>query len=299
VNETWGISGPAFIALYLVTIGVVLVLATIHRRLIFRGQPTSGYDHVGPQQAAYLNGGAQLAVYSSLGALRRAGAIGVHPDRTLAPTGPMPAGVTPLDQAVYNAAGKRILARTLSADPWVATALTQLREGLERSGLALTPGRRQAARLWSTVMAAVVGLGVLRLIAGMRNDRPVGFLFFAIVLAFLCTIVLLRVPFRTKAGTAALGALRAQHSYLAPKQSPAYATYGAAAAGMGVALFGAASLYALDPGFAAEAEIQRNMASGGSGYSGDGGSSSSCSGGSSCGGGGGGGGGCGGGGCGG
>jgi hypothetical protein len=99
---------------------------------------------------------------------------------------------------------------------------------------------------------------------------------------------------RTKAGTAALGTLRAQHSYLSPKQSPAYATYGAAAAGMGVALFGAASLYALDPGFAAEAEIQRDMASGGSGYSGDGGSSSSsCSGGSSCGGGGG----CGGGGC--
>jgi hypothetical protein len=64
---------------------------------------------------------------------------------------------------------------------------------------------------------------------------------------------------------------------------------------MGVALFGAASLYAMDPAFAAEAEIQRITASGGtSGFTGgDGGGGSSCSGGSSCGGGGG----CGGGGC--
>jgi hypothetical protein len=63
---------------------------------------------------------------------------------------------------------------------------------------------------------------------------------------------------------------------------------------MGVALFGASTLFLLDPAFAAEAEIHR-ATSGGAG--GDGGSSgsagSSCSGGSSCGGGGG----CGGGGC--
>jgi uncharacterized protein (TIGR04222 family) len=293
VNETWGISGPAFLALYLLTVFAVLVLSGIHRWVLFRGQSSTGYEHVGPQQAAYLNGGEQLAVYSSLGGLRRAGAVGVHSDRTLAPTGPLPAGVTPLDQAVYNAAGKRILARTLRGDPWVASALTQLREGLERSALALTPAQRRTARTWAAVMAAVLVLGVARLFAGIANGRPVGFLFFALVFAFLCTLLLLRVPFRTRAGSAALSALRAQHSYLSPRQSPAYATYGAAAAGMGVALFGAASLYALDPTFAAEAEVQRNLASSGSsGYTGDGGGSS-CSGGSSCGGGGG----CGGGGC--
>jgi uncharacterized protein (TIGR04222 family) len=296
VNETWGISGPTFITLYAVTIFAVLLLSAVHRTMVFRGRSTTGYEHVGPQQAAYLNGGEQLAVYSSLGALRRAGAIGVNPDRTLAPTGPMPAGVTPLDQAIYNAAGKRIAARSLRADPWVASALAQLREGLERSGLALTAGQRRSARLGAGVMAAVFGLGVLRLIAGIANGRSIGFLFFGLIFALLMTLLLLRIPFRTRAGSAALASLRREHAHLAPHQSPAYATYGAAAAGMGVALFGAASLYALDPSFAAEAEVQRNLASGSAGgYSGDGGSSSSsCSGGSSCGGGGGG---CGGGGC--
>lgn len=286
MTDTWGISGPVFIGLYAATIVAVLVLAGIHRVAMFRGRRTTGYEHVGPQQAAYLNGGEQLAVYSSLGALRRAGAIGIHPDKTLAPTGPMPPGVTPLDQAVYNAAGKRILARTLRADQWVASALTQLREGLERDGLAVSPAQRKVARTWALVMAAVVGLGVLRLLAGVANDRPVGFLFVALVFAFLATLVLLKVPFRTRAGTAALASLRRENAHLAPRQSPAYATYGAAAAGMGVALFGAASLYALDPSFAAEAEVQRNLASGSSG--GDGGATSGCSGGSSCGGGGGG-----------
>jgi hypothetical protein len=87
-----------------------------------------------------------------------------------------------------------------------------------------------------------------------------------------------------------MSSVRQSYQHLSPGQSPSYATYGAAGAAMGVALYGAASLYTMDPAFAAEAEIQRISASGGTS-----GSSSSCgSGSSSCGGGGGG---CGGGGC--
>jgi uncharacterized protein (TIGR04222 family) len=295
-GATWGIPGPAFLVLYFAAIAAVLILSAIHRRVLFSGNRNAPVDRLGPQQVAYLNGGDQLAVYASLGGLRGAGAITGGPGKTLQQSGPMPAGTTPLDSAVYNAAGRRIRARDLTGDQWVVAAVRQLREGLEAQGLAVTPAKLKAARAWALVGALVVLAGVGRLVDGLQNDKPVGFLVVAIVVAVVLTIMLLTRRRRaTHAADKGLRALRQQHAYLAPHQSPSYATYGATGAAMGVALWGTATLYTMDPAFAADAEVQRINASSGSGSGGDSGSSSSCSsGGSSCGGGGGG---CGGGGC--
>jgi uncharacterized protein (TIGR04222 family) len=206
--------------------------------------------------------------------------------------------VTPLDTAVYNAAGRRLRSRDVVTDQWVATSLDQLRGGLESAGLATTAAQRAAARLWAVPSAVLFVVGALRIFDGTRNDRPVGFLvpltFFALIITFLQLAKSRNT--RTRAATKSIAQLRRQLAYLSPRHSPSYATYGAAGAAMGVALFGAASLYAMDPAFAAEAEIQRIGASGTTnGFSsGDGAGGSSCGGASSCGGGGGG---CGGGGC--
>jgi uncharacterized protein (TIGR04222 family) len=254
-------------------------------------------ERLGPQQIAYLNGGDRQAVYTALGGLRAAGAIGSGPDRTVVQTGPLPGGVTPLDTAVYNAAGRRVRARDIGSDPWATAATDQLREGLENAGLARTAAQRRAARLWAIAGAALVGLGIARLIAGIDNGKPVGFLVPSVLLAAVVTIAMLVIPSGTptRAATRGMAELRRRHQYLSPKQSPSYATYGAAGAAMGVALFGAASLYAMDPAFAAEAEIQRANAAaswaGGGVSGGDGGGSSCGGGGGGCGGGGGGGGG--------
>jgi hypothetical protein len=87
----------------------------------------------------------------------------------------------------------------------------------------------------------------------------------------------------------ALRQVKTDSRHLSPQMTPSLTTYGATGAAMGVAVFGAASLYAMDPAFAAEAEIQRVGAGGPlTTGGGDGGSSGSCGGG---------GGGCGGGGC--
>jgi uncharacterized protein (TIGR04222 family) len=291
-GDTWGIPGPAFLVLYFATIVAVLILSAIHRRVLFSGNRSAPVDRLGPQQVAYLNGGDQLAVYASLGGLRGAGAITGGPGKTLQQSGPMPAGTTPLDSAVYNAAGRRIRARDLTGDQWVVAAVRQLRDGLEAQGLAVAPAKLKAARAWALVGALVVLAGVARLVDGLQNDKPVGFLVVAIVVAVVLTIMLLTRRRRaTHAADKGLRALRQQHAYLAPHQSPSYATYGATGAAMGVALWGTATLYTMDPAFAADAEVQRMNASSGSGSSGgDSGSSSSCGGG-------GGGGGCGGGGC--
>lgn len=298
-GDTWGIPGPTFLMYFITAIIVVAVVAAIHRRILFNGNSGTDASRLGPQQVAYLNGRDKLAVYTSIGGLRAAGAIGSGPDKTLVQTGHLPSGVTPLDTAVYNAAGRRIRARDITTDQYVVQAVGQLRDGLEEAGLAVTKGQQRAARAWALVGAVVVLIGIARLLDGFQNNKPIGFLFpltfFALIMAILALTRASRA--QTYAADKAMRGLRKQHTYLSPSQSPAYATYGAAGAAMGVALFGAASLYAMDPAFAADAEIQRISAgTGGSGYGGDSGSSSSsCSGGggSSCGGGGG----CGGGGC--
>ncbi|GAA4683750.1 TIGR04222 domain-containing membrane protein [Phytohabitans rumicis] len=295
IGDTWGIPGPTFLALFAGAAAALVIAAIIHRAILFTGRRGYPVDRLGPQQVAYLNGGEKLALYSSLAGLRAAGAIDVAKGGALSPAGPMPAGVTPLDQAVYNAAGKRIRARDLAHEPWVESALTELREGLRSDGLVPTAATRRAARVVPLLMLALLGLGIVRVMAGLANDKPVGFLILLLIgWALIAVTTFFRVPRHTMAARTALNDMRRRHEYLSPSSAPAYATYGAASVALGVGLFGAASLWALDPAFAAEAEIQRAYASaGGTGGSYGGSSSGGDSGGSSDGGGGG----CGGGGC--
>ncbi|SCG53641.1 TIGR04222 domain-containing membrane protein [Micromonospora halophytica] len=297
-GDTWGISGPVFLGLYLLAAVVVVGGAIVHRSRVVAGRSVGTIDVLGPQQVAYLNGGNQLAVWASLGGLRGSGAVGVRPDRRLTTGSALPAGVTPLDQAIHHAARRNLYARELTRDEWVARALTELREGLERQGLALSPAQRRTARNGSLAVLGLLVLGAVRMGAGLSQGKPIAFLLVAFLALAVTAILLNRVPWRTRAADAALRELRRRHTHLAPASAPAYATYGAAGAAMGVALFGTVSLWSLDPGFAEQAEIQRQALSSGGGAGSSSGSScgggSSCSGGSSCGGGGGCGGGCGG-----
>ena len=286
-GDTWGISGPTFLGLYLALAVAAIVATAIVRSLLARGHTGPG-QRLTPEQVAFLNGGMQLTTYTALGGLRRAGAIGANPDRTLLPTGPLPAGSTPLDTAVYNAAGKRLRTRDLTGDPWVSSALDDIRAGLERGGLLLSRGQRVRSWLAALLLLPVVLLGGARISAGMANDRPVNVLTILVIVTIVWMLFsLARAKTRTKAGTSALASMRMENQHLSPGQSPSYATYGAGAAAMGIALFGASTLYMVDPAFAAEAEINRAV----SGSPGSSSNGSSCSGGSSCGGGGGGGGG--------
>ncbi|WP_433125758.1 TIGR04222 domain-containing membrane protein [Micromonospora sp. CA-240977] len=303
-GDTWGIPGPTFLRFYLVAAVVVVAVAVAYRiRLAAGSNVAMTADPLGPQQVAYLNGGPRLAVHAALGGLRGSGAIGVRPDRRLTTVGSAPTGLTPLDEAIHWAAHKHARVGDLPQDDRVRVALHQIRYGLEQRGLLTDDAQRARARFWTTILIALLGLGVLRLFSGLFSGRPVGYLLLTLVALLIVTLVLRRAPVLTRAGRSAVRDIRRQHTHLAPASAPAYATYGAAGAAMGVALYGTASLWALDPGFAEQAEIQRQaMGNGGwtggsDGSSGGGGDSSgggSSCGGSSCGGGGCGGGGCGG-----
>jgi uncharacterized protein (TIGR04222 family) len=300
--DTWGISGPRFVALYAVLAGIAFIAALFWRFALRAGRGESLTARPpGPAEVAYLHQGPRLAMYSSLAALRAAGSIGARDDGALTTSGPLPAGATDLDRATYHAISQGTPAIGLPGNALVARALDDVRDTLVRNGWLYSPAHRRRMRWGGIALLAVAGLGLARAFAGLVGGKPVGYIALLAVATAVAAIGLLRVPRTTPQGGRFVAQLRGANAHLSPAQSPSWAVYGAGGAALGVALYGTASLWVADPVFARQAV--GGSSDGDSGYyggdsgssGGDSGSSGGDSGGgSSCGGGGCGGGGCGG-----
>ena len=316
-GDTWGISGPTFLAGYLI-IGATLYLVALTTRHAARGAGAEGRDRLSlaftarfrrpasgakgdPYLVAYLGGGPKLAVLAGQSALRAGGRLGAD-----APAEPAARPKWPLELAILAATDRPVPYSRLKSDRAVGAALHALSDELAQARLLVSEPNRAMLRRWGLVLLGLFALGVWRLVDGIGNGHPVGFLV-PLVLAAGVGVALwfLRLPRLTSAGREALERLRSVHSHLAPELRPDWAANGPVATAIGVGVFGAHAIWAADPAFAAELEIARATAAGGVAGSGGssgwafGGGGSSCGGGSgggsSCGGGGGGG--CGGGGC--
>lgn len=294
-GDTWGLSGPAFLFIYLMLVAGVWIAGAQARRTI-AGAPMTrpGIDAAArPYDIAYLNGGRELAVTAALGAMHQAGTVVPEQGRIRA-AGRLATNADPLERALHFVAAAPSSRTRLQRHPTVVTALDAVGQRLVTGGLLLSGADRRRYRAVGWWLVAVAVLGLVRLLAGVAAARPVGFLLGALcVVAVVALLQLARAPRRTRAGERALVSLRTEHHALAPTMRPDWAVYGATGAALGVGLFGTQALWASDPAFADEIELQKAAAAGSS-YSGSG---SSCGGGSSSDGGGGGGGGCGGGGC--
>lgn len=303
-NDTWGISGPTFLALYGAVVVVVLVVGLRERRRLARPDRPAAQRDWGelPQEVAYLHGGADLAVYSALSALHQTGAVrsaGKGMVQSVPTAGSAGGRTAPdasaLERAIHAAATTPVASRRLQFHSAVAAALAAIRERLVTDGLLLTRERREAVRQVGFWMLAVALLGLVRIIAGVANARSVGFLVVLVLVAGVITVLwFARAPERTSAAAPLLAELRTRYGALDPALRPDWTANGARAAAVGVAVFGVGAVWASAPAFADELEMQKAAALGGGssgGYvgGGDGGSSSGCGGGGGgCGGGGGG-----------
>ena len=119
-------------------------------------------------------------------------------------------------------------------------------------------------------MVAVAGLGLVRLLAGIANAKPVAWLVVAFIVVTIAAVILLAsAPRRTRRGDRTLAALRDDNHVLAPKERPDWALYGPAGAALGIGLFGMCAVWASDPAIAGELAVQRMSAGdGGSSWSG-------------------------------
>lgn len=287
MGDTWGISGPAFLLFYVVLAAVVLIASVRARRAVTRtgsAEPVSSI-RTRPHDVAYLNGGTELALVSALTALRLRGAIWSERGNAQAEPRTDP-GPDEMERAVHAAVATATHRKWIANNARVAAALGATEKRLVDAGLLLSDAQRRRIRGVGWWMVAVAGLGLVRLLAGIANAKPVGLLVVALlVVAVVAVVLLATAPRRTRRGDRTLAALRDENHALSPKQLPDWALYGPVGAALGIGLFGMTAVWASDPAIAGELAVQR-MSAGDGGSGGDSGGSS-CGSGSSCGGGGG------------
>lgn len=298
-DVTWGITGPDFLTGY-----GLLALATLLGIMVARWRLSAGAAGAAgtaagefsgrPHDIAYLNGGPELAVLSALSSMRVAGTVVAEGKGRLHSAKPLDPDADHLERAIHLTAAVPISRRELLTYQIVRTALEQPRLRLEDSGLLLSARQQRRIKRVGWWMVALGGLGVLRLLAGAANGAAVGYLILELLaVGIVAAILLSRAPKRSRRGVAELKRLRVQHNELDPRMRPDWTTYGPAMAGLGVGIFGARALWASDPVFAADVEVQRVAAgaagssyyAGGSGGCGSSGGSSGGGGGGGCGGG--------------
>ncbi|KFU77494.1 TIGR04222 domain-containing protein [Amycolatopsis lurida] len=308
MEDTWGIPGPAFLAIYGALLVFPLVVgllwtiaaklgAKIPRATVSEPEPTV-------YELAYLAGGPDRVVDTAIAALVDRGTLRVSSSKQLQLTGPLPAD--PIEKAVakgarpgYNSTTRGIRDRLRMSGPMQALA-----KGLEERGLVVADRSPRIRQVVFFLYLAVLVLGVVRLIAGISGDRPVGFLIPLLIAAVFATLIARAVknkrsgPRPTSEGGRILHRARSVHGRERKRGIPNGPGYAGAAGG---ALLGGAAAAVAFGGLAYYPDEELSAAlipppvpggfgggssGGGSTCSTGGGSSCSSGGGSSCGGGG-------------
>ncbi|KZB80618.1 TIGR04222 domain-containing membrane protein [Amycolatopsis regifaucium] len=299
MKDTWGIPGPAFLAVYAVLLVLPLLVGLLWTIAVRVGRKAPRAAVSGPEptvyELAFLAGGPDRVVDTAIAALVERGTLRVSSSKQLQLTGPMPAD--PIEKAVakgakpgYNATTRGMRDRLRMSGPMQALA-----KDLEARGLVVADRAPRVRQVVYFLYLAVLVLGVVRLIAGISSDHPVGFLVPLLIAAGFATLVARAVknkrpgPRPTGEGDRVLHRARSAHGRERKRAAPDGSAVGGAMLG-GAVLGGAAAAVAFG-GLSyypdeelSEALIPPPVPGGfGGGSSGGGGSScGSSSGGSSC-----------------
>ncbi len=255
-GDTWGIPSRTFLIGYLLA-AIVTVLACV---LIRRGTVHSADVH----GAVPLNGpeigmlsGDNRAIVAAMAQLRGDGLI----DASGRPTGTRPVPLDPFTLRVFQALsmGDGNL-RTLHTR--LTGPLADLRASLEQRGM-LAGRAEHAERLFTALPVLVlIGIGIVRIMAGSANGKPVGLLIVLVALLIIVALAMAIPRRRTRLGQLTLNSIMARSAHLSPRNRPSLASYGGMQAGVAAGLFGGAALWLLDPGLATAAGVSSSDGSG-------------------------------------
>lgn len=263
---TWGISGPTFLVAYVLLAAAVWVAAARQRRALAGGPGTKVLTDLTrhPHDVAYLNRGPELAVTSALTAMHLKGTVAPVKGQIHA-VGRLEPGADALERAIHFTTGTPVLRARLPLHRSVRTALDATHARLVTAGALLSDAQRRRIRAVGWWLGAVAVLGLLRLLAGVAEGRPVAFLIVALMaVTAVAAVQLVHAPRRSRAGDRLLAQLTEEQHALHPDQRPDWVTYGPAAAALGVGIFGTSALWASDPAFAEELAVQKGAVAGGS-----------------------------------
>ena len=152
--NTWGISGPQFLLLYLALLAVTVAgVALARRRVLAPGGQAAGPARLDPYEAAELNGGGDLVVLTAASNLLRSGTLANasrrrgQQARLVARAAPE-AAAHPVEWALYQqvAAGPNRRLKDLQGALAQTSALAALRRSSRSTGLSRPRSRRAASR---------------------------------------------------------------------------------------------------------------------------------------------------------
>ncbi|WP_394362309.1 TIGR04222 domain-containing membrane protein [Amycolatopsis sp. SB7-3] len=293
MEYTWGIPGPTFLAIYAVLLVFPLIAGLVWTIAAKLGTRTPSAEVSGPQptvyEFAYLAGGSDRVVDTAIAALVDRGTLRVSSSKQLQLTGPEPAD--PIEKAVAKSArpGHNATTRGIRDRLRLSGPMQALAKDLEARGLVVVDQGPRIRRVVYFLYLAVLVFGVVRLIAGLAGDRPVGFLIPMLLAAGAATLIARALknrqpgPRPTAEGNRVLHKARSAHGRERKRGIPNGPGYvgGAVLGGAAAAVaFGGLASYP-DEELSA-ALIPPPVSSGFGGGSSGGGGSSCSSGGSSC-----------------
>jgi uncharacterized protein (TIGR04222 family) len=269
---TWGITGAQFLWGYAALCAATGV-GVWHAYRQALGRPAGPLDPL-PElsvcEIGILNDGPDCATTAAAARLYYDGLVR-GTDGTLVATGELDATADPIEREVYE---------TISREPWLSVdqlrtrvresaAMRTLCEQMTRAGLLLDEPRARRVRLLWIVPALITALGVLRIIVGVAQGRPVLGLAVMTGLAGLATagLVALR-PVGTRRGQDVLERLRGE-------RDPVPGQGSAKQIALTAALFGVGTLWLAESAIASALGVPReedpSVGSGGGGGCGGGG----------------------------
>ncbi len=196
-SPTWGIEGPDFLKGFIATAFLLTFFALAVRRWGGKNSPSSrglnvselayldGEPYVEPYQGRYspidtgLDDGSHRAVNAALVSLWADGLIQKGENGELRKTGRDGSASSPLAEAVLTAIGEGALPEDVREHPSVCSLLAPLgkadwerrKDAQQRHGRRLV---RSLRMLW--LLLLLLAVGVVRIVAGLANGKPVGYL---------------------------------------------------------------------------------------------------------------------------
>lgn len=214
------LKGTEFLPVLFLAYAVAFFMAYVVRR-IYRGpdlKPDDPEPKLGPYEIAYLTGGRPRVVAAVLVALKDQGFVDISSGGIVHVNG-FPKNPDPLEREVIselqNQSGNTLDLKLLRV---AVQGIEEKRfRQLEKDELIAEPTRRRLGTLlpFGFCMAAIVLFGVVRLILGLQNDRPAGYLIVSLIALFALTaIVFGRAVRRTHKADTVLANLSQRHARL-------------------------------------------------------------------------------------
>lgn len=214
-------SGPEFLFIYVVVLGVGTIAAVGFRRWLRSpggAAPTHLAGNLSPYEIAYLAGGAQGAVDAAIVRLLHQGVLrcAATPGKLARGNENLPSKAEPIEKVVSGAVGTGGDTPTAKVRAAVSATTQTLDRRLVDMGLVLSGAQRDRVQAASAFVILAIGcFGLIKVFVGVSRERPVGILIALLVLtAIVALVFFLKRPLRSRRGDAVLAQLRHENSAL-------------------------------------------------------------------------------------